>query len=286
MLSETGLESLVTQGRAAAGHVEILLLDGRRSGPGKIPLRVDSSVRVIRAPEAPSLPNLLARGIAQAKGRLVATTEAHVRLASDWVERALHLPSSEGIEAAAVGGAVEPGEGLGPRDWALFFCDYAQFLLPFEAKRTSDLPGCNVIFARRVLDRSGDFTRSGFWKTFFCRDLEAQGELLRVDPELVAYYYRSLPLGRWLRRRYAHGRCFGGMRAERISVIRRLLIATAGPALPWILLGQLVRRLWPKDRYRRRFLAVVPLCFLADAVWAVGEWVGNAWGAGASCREV
>ncbi|WP_218081773.1 glycosyltransferase family protein [Anthocerotibacter panamensis] len=228
-----------------------------------------------------ALPFLLGEGLAAAMGNLIAVTEGHCTFAADWAQQA--IAAHAGTDVPVLGGVVEPGEGLTALDWALYFCDYGQFLAPLVGGLNSDLPGNNIVFKRQIL-AGKEFTATGFWKTFFCYEL--QGEALRAEPALVCFYNRHLKLLPLLVRRWHHGRCFGAMRADKSSWSRKLLYALIGPLVPGLLVYKLWGRVWPKNRYRGRFLRVLPLSLLILTAWAVGEWVGNLFGSGGSYRRL
>lgn len=275
------LESLCAQVDPGGTAPELIVVDGSPDGAAAGLVLRYPDVTFLRASKARSLPVLHGIGLAAARGDLVAITEAHCTFAPGWAAAA--ITAHDATESPAIGGAVEPGEGLRSLDWALYFCDYGQFLSPLVMGPTRDLPGNNVVFKRTVLDRGADLDRCGFWKTFVCQQLAAEGWILLAEPGLVVRYHRRLDLRQLTRRRFLHGRCFGGMRAQRGRPGQRAFYVLTGPLLPWLLLLKLARRVWPKGRYRRRFLLTLPWSIVIVVVWSVGEWVGNLRGPGRSC---
>lgn len=240
----------------------------------------DVETIVVDAPG--SLPERLAAGMLRARGEWVAMTEVACTFAPDWLGRACELAACS--SASAIGGAVEPGDELRLRNLALYFCDYAQFLPPFDPRRTSDLPGSNVLFRRSALAQAE--LSNGFWKSMFCRTLAASGGILELDPSLVVYHHRSLSAFDLLARRWTHGRCWGAMRADLIPPVRRLAYAIAVPALPPLLVGRVMFRVWRKRRMRREIMLSLPWIALLSAVWIAGEWMGNLFGARGACEKV
>jgi hypothetical protein len=242
--------------------------------------------QVVTIPQdgATSLPLLHAAGIAAAKGKLVAVTEGHCNFESNWAARAIAHHQKD--SAPVIAGSVEPGEELSLLDWALFFCDYGQFLPPLDSGQTHDVPGNNIVFKAPALGEKQRFVGKGFWKTFFCHDLEQHGQKLICKPDLVVSYNRHLSLGQVIARRYHHGRCFGGMRAAESSFSKRLIYALAGPVLPLLLLYKLCLRMGSKPNYGALFLASLPFSLLCLTTWALGEWLGNLLGASDSCERL
>jgi hypothetical protein len=228
-------------------------------------------------------PELWGEGIAHARGALVAATETLTVPSPTWVRDVL-----AGWDPARpiVGGAVEPTRPRGLVSWAAFFCDYGQFMRPLQRGRADELPGNNTVFERALLDRVPAFTHPAFWKTYWCQALEAAGVPLAADPAFVVYDAKAYRLVPFLTRRFRHGRCFAGMRRAEMSRARRALFAAGSPLLPAVLLTRILRRLVPKRRHVGALAASAPVIVLAVAAWSLGEAVGYAAGAGASCRHV
>jgi glycosyltransferase involved in cell wall biosynthesis len=276
------LDSLLAQADLPEGALEIILVDGSQDGTAEFVSEHYPQLTLLQPPDVISLPELLGVGIMKAQGRLVAITEGHCTFARDWAAAAIAAHTE--TDCLVIGGVVEPGEELRALDLALYFCDYGQFLLPVTPGSTNDLAGNNVIFKQEVLQQGDDFAKTGFWKTFFCHQLEAQGQTFIALDRLLVYYHRCISLNQLLRRRYIHGRCFGAMRAQRCSSTQRVLYTLTGPLLPGLLTYKLIRKVWYKARYRRKFLFVLPFSFFILLFWSIGEWTGNLFGAGQSCR--
>ncbi len=277
------IDSLLSQRRPPALALQVLAVKGGASGGQADPLF--QACELVRLPcGAASLPQLFGAGIEAASGAWVAFTEGHCTFAPGWLEEAVAMMGQP--KAVAVGGAVEPGDLRTLTDWALYFCDYAAFLPPLPGGPTSDLAGNNVLFRRVVLERLAAPAERGFWKTFFCRQLAAQGEELLADPALVVRFHRRLSLSELLDRRLVHGRCYGAMRSERLRAWQRAGYALVAPLLPFVLLARLLRSAWPRKRYRRQLISALPAVFLALVAWVAGEWFGNLYGAGKCCSRV
>ena len=262
--------------------LECLVVDGSRSRAIRESVRQYPHIGYFPLPSVESLPLLHEIGIAAARGRLIGITEGHCTFPRDWAKTAIAL--HEANPCAAIGGVVEPGTLLGLIDWALYLCDYASFLPPLTPGETANLPGNNVVFDRSVLGHRDKYTSTGFWKTFLCRQLIADGQRLVLDPRLVVRYHRHLRFHQLVIRRYHHGRCYGAMRAAQISHGRRVLYAISGPFMPGLLLLRIAREVWPKRHYRRQLLLSLPLSAVAIGTWSIAEWIGNLFGQSESCN--
>ena len=228
-------------------------------------------------------PELWGAGIARARGVRIAITETLTVVSETWVRDVL---ASHDAACPIRGGVVEPLPERGLVSWAAYFCDYGQFMRPLPPGEAEELPGNNTVFERALLARVPAFTRPAFWKTYWCRELQAAGVPLTADPSFAvcdAKTYRLAPL---LTRRFQHGRCFAGMRNAQLSPTQRALYAAASPLLPALLVGRLFRRLTPKRRHIWTLTASAPVIALAIVAWSIGEGVGYVAGVGNSCRHV
>ncbi|MGH2406310.1 MAG: hypothetical protein ACRDGN_17890 [bacterium] len=234
------------------------------------------------SPTAP-LPAHLRKAIARAGGNIIAVTEGTCAIDDGWIRAIVHAQRGP---HPVVGGAVEP---LGLRtvvDWAAYFTDYGQFMLPLPEGYAREIPGNNFALKRSALAQGGEFPDGGFWKTFWCQRLQAQGIALYATPAMVVYYRKSFRFWPYLVHRFHNGRCFGGMRAGELHGRERVLRLAAAPGLPVLFCARIVRAVLSKRRFRREFVLAFPVIVLATIPWALGEFVGYLWGPGRSCRHV
>jgi hypothetical protein len=278
------LESLASQERLREGALEVVVAIGPHTGDGagEAPERL-LRVRTVTS-VSDSLPFLLGAGIAASSGGLVAVTEEVATFEPDWAASVLDVQKRTG--AAALGGSVCPADGIAGFDLAAFLCDYAAFLPPFPAGLAAELLGLAAVFTREALPGAGDVAARGFWKTFHCRSLVSSGRQLYLDPALRVSCGRRLSFTAWARRRLLHGRCYGAMRATGWSVTRRIFHILASPTVPFLLFLRVARHVWPRPRFRSKFLAVSPGCLVAQVLWAAGEAVGLLLGAGTSGEKL
>lgn len=274
----------LTHQKPFAGRAEILVADGSGSATTTLRARYPHAAYLSFAPETP-LPVLWGAGIQQSTGPVIAITDSTTRVRDDWMAAVLgaHASSPHPI----IGGAVDPLPKNSPVDWTAYFCDYAAFMRPLPGGEVGELPGNNVTFKRALLRRGNPaYVTPAFWKSYWCRSLQDEGVALWSDPSLVVYDAKSYGLAAFLRRRFCHGRCFGGMRRVRMSGAQRAAYAAGTPLLPFLFLLRAARAALPKRRYRREFFATLPFSFLATASWSLGELCGYARGAGPCCRRI
>jgi hypothetical protein len=240
-------------------------------------------VTFIQLPEKATLPRLFQVGISRSRGRVIALTDTTCEPDPGWVRAILEAHKAP---APVIGGAVEMNGTSRLIDWAAYFCDYGQFMLPLRNGPATEVPGNNLSFKRRALDEGREFTGDGFWKTYWCRKLQEEGIELELRPSIVVYYKGTLELIPFLVRRFHHGRCFAGMRVARVSLLMRVAYAAGSFLLPFVFFWRTVSRVVPKKRYLTRFFLSLPIIALAVVSWSVGECSGYLWGTGKSCAHV
>lgn len=279
---ERFLEALTPQVRG--GKIEIVVAgcyrdDNEHSLPAKYP-----AVLFIQFPETTTLPVLFGAGISRSKGQVLALTDATCKVDKHWVEAILDAHKT--LMGSVIGGAVEMNGTSRLVDWAAYFCEYGQFMLPVKAGAAPEVPGNNLSFKRSALSKGKEFTKDGFWKTYWCRKLQEEGLQLELRPSVVVYYTKSFELLPFLVRRFHHGRCFAGMRVVRASGFKRAAYAAGAFLLPFIFLTRTISRVIPKKRHLKEFIFSLPIIMLAIASWSVGELCGYLIGAGKSCAHI
>jgi len=274
---------LETIARQSDGRpVEILVTHSNGTPPADW-VRDYPGVTFLSLPPGAPLPRHLGVAVARAAGEIIAVTEGTCEIGDGWVGAILENHQSP---HPVVGGAVEPRDLRTPVDWAAYFSEYGQFMLPLAAGQTAEVPGNNLSLKRWALAHGRQFVDGEFWKTLWCRHLQAEGHRLYAAPSPVVYYRKSFRFWPFLARRVHHGRCFAGMRVAQISFARRVLHLLTTPGLPVLFCARVFRAVLPKRRYRGQFFASVPIIVLATIAWTIGEFVGYLGGPGEGCRHV
>jgi hypothetical protein len=241
------------------------------------------AVRIIRVAQPTSIPHLRACGFESARGTIIAMTEDHCLASPDWIERALRAHASGGD---AIGGAVENGATERFVDWAVFFCEYGRHMLPIAAGPTTDLPGPNVTYARRAVACFKDLLAVNTWEQVWHWRLQAHGMTLLADPALIVYHRKSFTFRGFLAERYHYSRSFAGHRVAGASLPRRAFFLFTTPLLPPLVLYRVLKRVWPKGRFRRTLMLTLPMLAAFSVSWAIGEFVGYAAGEGDSASRI
>ncbi|HTD53177.1 MAG TPA: glycosyltransferase [Thermoanaerobaculia bacterium] len=271
-------DALAAAGRALEGiSAEVIVVDGSRDGSGEA-VPQGSPFRVIRAGGGANAAILRARGIAEAKGRIVALLEPWSLPTPDWA-RALLDEHEKSSADTVVGGPVVFDGPDGAVAWAEFFFEYGPFLPPF-AGEVPELAVNNVSYRAELLHRVRPSWEKGFWKHFLHRELREKGVRFRAAPDAVVRHARPVPLNQFLRERIDHGRAYA---ARRGGSPARALIA---PLLPIVLTYRLARRLREKPETQPALRRALPALVLAHGAWAWGEAQGHLAGDGGSSARV
>lgn len=271
------------RGQKGAEGLEIIVVDSSGDRAGGDSGNQDQGTMTLRFPQGTPLPALWGAGIQQSHGTLIAITDDCSVPDTQWVTAILAAHESSDL---IVGGAVDPMPRRSLVDWAAYFCEYGQFMLPLAGGVVSELPGNNVAFKRTALHKGTQFVKPGFWKTYWCRALQQEGVQLRSNPSMVVVDRKSYRLFPFLIRRYHHGRCFAGMRMTQVSSVMRVLYALGTPLLPILFMRRIAVPIMQKRRYLPQFILSLPISVLAVVSWSWGELYGYLVGPGRSCEFI
>jgi hypothetical protein len=222
--------------------------------------------------EGALVPHLWRDGIDAASCESVALTIAPMQPAPDWVDGIRGALS----EHDAIGGAIEPADGLPLVDLAEFLCRYARDMRPFEARENVDIPGDNAAYRRTALELVRDTYRDGFWENVVDRRLADLGVMPWHTPAVVVSMGRSAGFRAFVRQRLAHGRLYGHQRGAHFGRGRNLVGVLASPAVPFLMTLRVYRELASRRRLGARTLLALPVVFTFNVVWAVAEARGHA----------
>lgn len=223
------------------------------------------------------VPELWSAGIAEARGRVLALTAATVVPEPDWVERMLGAHTDG---AAAVGGAIEPAAGMGAVDWAVYFCRYAPYMLPFSSGDAVDVAGDNASYRMDSLEPYRGMFADAFWEPFIHRPMRRDGLRLEVRPEIVVRQATGMRFRGFSRQRFAHGRVYGRLRSAGASRLSVLASAPSAVVVPFLMTARAARQVFRRGRLRGRFLLSAPLVLWFYTCWAAGELAGRLRAAG------
>jgi len=214
---------------------------------------------------------LASQAIRVSRGEILLLTEDHCVPAADWVAE---LSASLQPGRAAAGGVVELAEGASAVDWAFYFVDFFRYAEPVRTGESPTLTVCNVAYRRSELDCVSDLWGDGFHETVVNDCLRSRFGILYLSSNPRVTMRRHLRLRDALIERYAFGRLFGCSRLARTRGAMRGVYKLAGPALPPLLLGRMLRKAMSSRRLARQLArGFAPLTLMVLA-WSLGEWIG------------
>ena len=272
----TALESVGRFLDEVRGEGDLVVVDASCDGTADMIEAGFPGVRVLRRRPGRLAPELWGDGLAATDAPLVAFSNAAMVPSQGWL-RALRDRLDE-TDAAAVGGPIEPGEGLGPTDRAVYLLRYLNYWQPGAGGRPVEPPGDNALYRRERLSGMGDLLRTGFWESEVHARLRSRGErLVSADGARVSFR-GGARLAPMVGQRFRHGLRFGASRAGRMGATARTVRAVAAPAVPAVLLGRVARGLRAIDQAPGPWLAALPGLALLATAWAAGEargtWTG------------
>lgn len=278
------LGRLMKQGEHS--NLEIIVADGSEDKTAQLVEARFPSVKLLRFEAPTTLPVLRARAIALATGQIIAIIDPYSMVSQDWLQQVIR-EHTEHLHAV-VGGAVNlhHADDQGILAWAQYFNEYGMFMSPVEEGVIEILPGCNISYKRELLF-DGDKPRfETFWKTFVHKGLKESGGVLWQTPHISVELWKPVKFASFLGTRFLHGRCYAAMRCADSGPADRLLRVLTIPLVPFVLQYRWTRRIWPKNRYRARFILSLPVQFILFICWSLGEFAGYLTGAGNSCRKL
>lgn len=253
------------------GNIEIVVVDNSTDTTRKIIEREFPFVKLVEASTEKLIPELWGIGIKESDGEVVALTTSHFVAAKDWTSEILKAQQQP---YAGIGGAIENDELAGVVSWAVYFCRYSPYMLPFRQSEVGDFAADNASYKRRDLERVKDTMRDGFWETFVHKEMLKQGMTLLKTPDIVTYHQKSFTFVGFMTQRFFHGRQFGESRSAEMPLIRRVGFILLSPAIPLIYLARITRRILDKKRNVGMFIVSLPILTMFLLSWSLGEFTG------------
>ena len=211
-------------------------------------------------------------GLSAATGDVIAILEDRGVPRPDWA-RTMH-DLHAGSASAVIGGAIENGRDAW-LNWAVYFCDFGRYHLPFEAGPRDWVSDVNIGYKRRAIDQTRDLWRERYHETTVHWALQRAGETLYLTPALAVDQMRgSLNLSSLVSERFAWGRLFAYTRARESGMGRRIVLAILAPLLPIMLLLRHTSVQLSKRQTFGKFLMALPAIAVLLMAWSLGETIG------------
>lgn len=241
-------------------------------------------VRVIHRPERETIPALRRIGAETAQGNVIAIIEEHCLAAPDWLERALEAFNSS--DCGVAGGPVLDHSYKRLRDWVVYFCEYNNYLPPWNAGEAHDLGSANIAYSRALLMKYKDLLSAGYWEAVLHPRLAADGVKFHAAPSMAVYHRGPFDFMYYLGQRYWFSRAFAGARSGSMPLTRKLAYIAASPLVPFLLWARMARRVLSKQCHVGRFAQALPLFIPVLIIYVAGEFVGYLAGPGDALLKV
>jgi hypothetical protein len=171
-----------------------------------------------------------------------------------------------------------------PRDWAIYFSEFHNYLPPWPAGPRLALNGVNIAYAREPLLAQGDALDAGYWEVAVHPRL-AEAGAFRAVPDMLVHHAGPFDFRVYLEQRYLLSRVWGAGQRATAPPAKRLAYLVLAPLFPPLLLLRIAKcaagaGLLP------RFLYASPLLVPVVCAYVVGEWSGYAFGMGDALERV
>lgn len=256
------------------GSVEIVVVDNSTDKTAEIVKNEFPGITLIAAGKEKLIPELWGIGINESSGDYVALTTSHFVPSENWI---LDIFKAHKQSYSGIGGAIENEQNAGAVSWAVYFCRYSPYMLPFAEVEVEDFAADNASYKRRDLERVKNSMKDGFWETFVHKEMRQAGMSLVKSPQITVYHQKSFTFSAFMKQRFWHGKQFGETRVDNMPVIRRLAFVVLSPFIPLIYLFRITRRVIEKKRNIGHFLLSFPILFLFLLSWSAGEFSGYLW---------
>jgi glycosyltransferase involved in cell wall biosynthesis len=253
------------------GLAEIIVVDNSSDGTTQTVREEFREVVLIEVTHPALIPELWARGAERSSGQVLAFTTAQFIPDRDWIAQIL---SHHRSDHAAIGGAIENDPRASLTQWAIYFCRYAAYMLPFTSHTTDQVAGDNAAYKKFVFNEYASLVREGFWEHPINTRLRADGHTLLLTPAIRIRYVSSDGMRVFCRHRVANGRIFGAKRAAAMSGKKRAFYLLTSPLIPLVVLGKIIRCVVSKRRHLAQFVLSLPLLTLFVLCWSWGEFTG------------
>jgi hypothetical protein len=267
--------------RAAIDAVGGELIVGDSSGnPPPTAAEVGPAVTWLSAP-GDGVFQLRTRCYPLARAPIVAHTEDHCVLESDWGKVALEL-HREYPDAAVIGAVIENGSTDALNDWAGFFVGHVWDMPSVGRGRQVGAAGLTcVTYKRHAIEGMTSIGELGVNEAYHQLELSRRGEKVLLDDRLRVVHVQSGGVKRAVKRTWHAARAGAAMRREKITP-RSLFRIALTPVLPIWYTATIARQVLARGYHRRDALVSGPYIIGFLGIRAVAEVVGYLAGMGDS----
>jgi len=261
--------------QAAQDPYEVIVVDSSTDGTATVVAREFPNVRLVSSRSRLFPGSARNLGVAQAKGDVIAFTDADCVVGPDWVR--LVLEAHRGTPHPLLGGTVDNANPESWIGWAYYFCSFSPWIPQPAARPMVEIPTTCLTLKRWLFDKYGPFLEGTYCSdSAFNWKVGEDGLQPILLPSLQVSHLNITALSELIRRKSFHGKCFARVRMteQGFSRRRRLTYVVLSPLLPALLFFRIASNLVRKHVYGREFVLVSPLVFLGLLAWSWGELLG------------
>jgi hypothetical protein len=276
------LESLSNQNCAA----EIIIVrDSQRNADEIKNLRARFKQWLwLDAPAKSTVPRMRMLGIDKASKDVIALIEDDCAVSPTWASDL--MAAHQSTDCPAIGGPVQPADFKHALSWAVFFCEYARFMPPFQGA-VAALPGNNMSYKSSALKElsSAGALADGFYEVFVNSALQKNGHQLQAAPAVAVCNGQDWNMTNLTNTPYNHGRAFAGARFAGQTSWARIPYLGVSLLLPALQTLRVCRQVATRKEHVPQLFPALPYITLFWISWSIGEFMGYLLGSGRSLDE-
>lgn len=262
---------------------EIIVVDRTQNETSQYITEHFPQVVLIKLSESCGIPEMRAMAMKQARGEFIVVTEDHCLAPKNWLAKIL---KTHDLGYSVIGGAVENGSRNRLIDWAVFLCEYSNFMPPIAGGEVEFLTGNNTSYQRSVLEQVDDDVKQNYWEFFLQKELQLQKVKFVAVPELVISHKKEFDFLYFLSQRFHYSRSFAAMRRNQSTFAQQLFYLIYIPILPFHQIAKVGKNVYDKQRNYREFILTLPILMIFMCSYALGEFIGQIFGSGDSLLKV
>ncbi len=269
---ESCLESLENQ--ATDKDFEVIVVDSSPDGTAKLIEERFPDVNLYRFSERKFPGDARNFGISISNCKIIAFIDTDCVADRNWVNEILMAHERP---YPVIGGAIENGNPDSYIGWAVYFCEFSQWMPQLQKCFMVEIPTCCLSLKRWVFDKYGQFLEGTY-----CEDTALHWRLGKYNlkplfiPSVKVAHTNVNSLRLFVRKELIHGRYFSKVRVleQELSMLKRIVFVLLSPILPFLLFSRVAKRVLRNKIYFKQFIFVSPLVFFGLIVWSCGEFVG------------
>lgn len=240
-------------------------------------------VKLIKLSERPGIPQMRAIGMREANGDFLTVTEDHCIVPENWF-REISKAHNAGYDI--VGGAVENGSTEHLLDWAVFLCEYSNFMSPVPDGEVEFLAGNNVSYKRTVIAEIEESVKNDYWEYFLQAEMKKKNIKFLSAPSITLEHKKEFGFFYFLSQRFHYSRSFAAMRRRKSTTLQKFIYLAYTPLAPFHLTWRIVKNVMQKKRNRKELVLSFPFLAVFMISYAAGELTGQLFGSGNSLSKV